>query len=101
MAQKPLYNLQTNEEIIEELTKDLETSCLNGKDGKSKEKVVMENCSDNDEPWENAGKEPDEEYETAEESKTPENDIDQDSSDEELLKDRDSNLTEAEKEVSI
>ena len=101
MAQKSLFNLQTNEEIIEELTKDLETSILKGDEIQAETKAELQKASEKSDPWENIGKEPEEENETAEGNKTPTNEIDEDLSDEEHLKDRDLNLTTVEKEVSI
>lgn len=101
MAKQPLLNLSTNEEIIEELTKDLKSSTLKEDDIQPKTKAELQKGSEKNDPWENIGKETEEENENAEGSKTPTNDIDEDLSDEEHLKDRDLNLTNVEKEVSI
>ncbi|XP_033209607.1 tetratricopeptide repeat protein 1 [Belonocnema kinseyi] len=98
MAKQTLFNLSTNEEIIEELTKDLKTSTLK-EDIQSETKEELQKGSDKTDPWDNIGKETEEENENAEGSKTPTNEIVEDLSDEEHLKDRDLNLTNVEKEV--
>lgn len=100
MAEKQLYNMQTNEEIIEELTKDLKSSCMDEDGAKSDKKENSESMSNKDDPWENIGKDPDEEKKNGEVD-TAQDVIDEDFSDEEELKDRDLNLTEDEKEVSF
>lgn len=97
MAEKQLYNMQTNEEIIEELTKDLKSSCMDEDGAKSDKKENSESMSNKDDPWENIGKDPDEEKKNGEVD-TAQDVIDEDFSDEEELKDRDLNLTEDEKE---
>ncbi|XP_043466237.1 tetratricopeptide repeat protein 1 [Leptopilina heterotoma] len=99
MAEKKLHTLQTNEEIIEELTKDFKSTCMKDDKTKSEKGENFEsNSSNKDDPWENIGKDPDED-EKEEKSETTENVIDEDLSDEEELKDRDLNLTEEDKKL--
>lgn len=100
MAQKPIHNLQTNEEIIEELTRDLNTTRLKTDEIESESEAQLQENRDKSDPWENIGKEePDEGNGNGEANETPKNDIDEDLSDEESLKDRDLNLTDGEKEI--
>lgn len=76
--------LQSNEEVIEELTRDLESSCVRA-DGDAKSKG---------DPWDVVDKEGGDE--SAQNTDVPTEDVD-----EELLKDRDLLLTESEQEVRL
>ncbi|XP_051176539.1 tetratricopeptide repeat protein 1 [Leptopilina boulardi] len=101
MAEKKLYSMQTNEEIIEELTKDFKSSCVKEDKTKSVEQENSETKSSKDDPWENIGKNPEEEEEDKKNEKvdTAQDLIEEDLSDEEELKDRDLNLSENDKEL--
>lgn len=88
-------NLKSNKEIVDELTKDLENSCIKTdensipKDSNANESV--EGGSLTDDPWESIGKDPDKKADDA--------NLPTDFVDEELLKDRELNLSEEEKET--
>lgn len=77
--------LQSNEEVIEELTRDLESSCVRA-DGDAKPK---------DDPWAVV----DEERNEGGDDDARNTDVPAEDVDEELLKDRDLLLTEGEQEV--
>ncbi|XP_015121044.1 tetratricopeptide repeat protein 1 [Diachasma alloeum] len=88
----------SNEEIIQDLTKDLEKSCVDEKNetlGKDEGKGDYFKVKSEDDPWENVGKGSEENSETCE-SVPPESRDDW--VDEEALKDREVSLSEEEKE---
>lgn len=80
--------LQSNEEVIEELTRDLENSCI-----KPNESTKSRNVADDS--WD-ADKEHNEGNNDNAQSTDPSEDVDED-----FLKDRDLLLTEAEQEVYV
>lgn len=96
--------MQSNEEIVDELTKSLKGSCSTSNDAKIKEKNV-----DDDDPGENIGRDHDDEDQNvrkprkAENAKAVDNDEEEEEEedfvDEVNLKDRDFSLTDEEKEV--
>lgn len=80
--------LQSNEEVIEELTRDLESSCI-----KPNESTKSRNVADDS--WD-VDKEHNEGNDDNAQSTDPSEDVDED-----FLKDRDLLLTEAEQEVYV
>lgn len=96
---KQSQKLQSNEEVIEELTRDLESSCLNS--DKNTAQNITSNLDTNNtnviaDSWDITGKEHDGSNSNNAQSTDALEDVD-----EELLRDREINLTEAEKEVCI
>lgn len=81
--------LQSNEEVIEELTRDLESSCI-----KENESTKSRNVEDDS--WNILDKEHNEDEDNDAQNIDPSEDVD-----EELLKDRDLLLTEADQEVYV
>lgn len=95
-------SLKTNEQIIEELTKDLESSCIKvdensaSKDCNAESTVNSSNLADD--PCKLVTDDSDDD---AKHKTTDKHDVPNDFVDEELLKDREVGLSESEKEVCI
>lgn len=91
MTSNKSQRLQSNEEVIEELTKDLENSCIRA-DGDGSSTARSNDARLDGDSWD-VNKERNEDSDNAQDTE-PSEDVD-----EELLKDRDLLLTESEQEV--
>ncbi|XP_015594924.1 tetratricopeptide repeat protein 1 [Cephus cinctus] len=91
MEKKSEIKTPTNEEVIDELTKDLKDSCIrDSSKGLSEENENK--CAVSDDPWDNIGKELGDEAQ--DDSKACLTELPEDFVDEEALKDREVNLNE-------
>lgn len=88
-----LRTLQSNEEIIEELTKDLESSCVDDRVGFRVDDSSDKDTTEGRDQWDIVDEE------RNEDSKAQNTDVPLEDVDEDLLKDRDLLLTESEQEV--
>ncbi|XP_032675597.1 tetratricopeptide repeat protein 1 [Odontomachus brunneus] len=94
---KHSQKLQSNEEVIKEITKDLENSCLNS-DKNTAENITSNLDTNNTNVTADSWDITDKEHDGSNSNNTQNTDVLEDV-DEELLKDREINLTETEKEA--